>query len=161
MLKVSVKHKGEKLLNILGTGCFFVKSTRHFETESSPGNTFSFLFPNHIYNFFFLPTFIIWTQVNLILTVKPTLLYLLSWLLFSKLFPLQTQFTMLKQLWSFHPLHWNRAVRYHPFCRSEHWYYNMNKKCASHLFTFLPLQKNETLVNEGLRYQSKEDGPFP
>lgn len=76
--------QGRKAAEYLGTGCFFVNSMRYFETElcllKAPF-PFSFWI-----TFTFFPTFIIWTQVNLILTIKPTLLCLLSWLLFGKLF---------------------------------------------------------------------------
>lgn len=117
-LRICVEHEGEKLLHILGTDCFFVKSMRYFETEACLLET-PFPFPFQT-TFTFFPTFIILTQVNLILTIKPILLYLLSWLLFSKLFPSQTQFTILQQLWSFHPQHWNRVVKY-PFCKAATW----------------------------------------
>lgn len=102
------------MLNILGTDCFFVKSTRYFENEVCLLET-PFPFPFKTVFTFFL-TFIILTQVNLILTIKPTLLYLLSWLLFGKLSPSQAQLTILQQLWSFHPQHWNCVVKY-PFLK--------------------------------------------
>lgn len=82
----SVKHKREKLLNILAQTVSLWKvqdilrlkhvSWKHlFHLLSKPLVLFK--------SFIFFPTFVIWTQVNLILTVKPTLIYLLPWLLFS------------------------------------------------------------------------------
>lgn len=67
---------------------------------------------------------------------------------------------MLQQLWSFHPHHWNCAVRYHPFCKSATlvWCYEQ-EECLT-LFTVLPLQKHQTLVDEYVWYQSKEDVLF-
>lgn len=58
-LRAYVKHKGEKLLNILVTVCFFVKSTRYFETETCLLET-PFPFPFQT-TFTFFPTFIIST----------------------------------------------------------------------------------------------------
>lgn len=107
--------QGRKAAEYFGHRVFFVKSTTSFETEACLLETL-FPFPFQTTFTFFL-TFIIWPQLDLILTIKPTLIYLLSWLLFGKLFPSQAQFTILQQVWSFYPQHRKRVVKY-PFCKA-------------------------------------------
>ena len=125
---------------------------RYFETKASLLEK-SFPFPFQT-TFTFIPAFIFWTQVNLILTVKPTLLYLLSWLLFGKLLHKHSS-----QYCSNYGLFilsietvWSNIL----FVKLPHGY-NIVNKSTSHLVTALSLQKCQTLVSKHLRYQNNEN----